>query len=88
MTESQKKDKAATDHDRSHGASRSGELEGVGDARQLWAVSLDQILTVGQVAKGRPVPKQQHPTGEQVTCWVLMGMESNLNYCTVAGGED
>ncbi|MCA9212463.1 MAG: cation transporter [Planctomycetales bacterium] len=43
------------DHDHSghsHGASRSGELEGVSDARLLWAVMLNQILTVGQVVAG------------------------------------
>ena len=36
----------------SHGASRSGELEGVSDSRLLWAVILNQILTVGQVVAG------------------------------------
>lgn len=36
----------------SHGASRSGELEGVSDARLLWAVVLNQLLTVGQVVAG------------------------------------
>lgn len=44
-----------SDHDHSghsHGASRSGELEGVSDARLLWAVVLNQILTVGQVIAG------------------------------------
>lgn len=48
----------ATEHDRdlhrgySHGASRSGELSGVSDARLLWAVGLNQLLTVGQVVAG------------------------------------
>lgn len=36
----------------SHGASHSGELEGVSDARLLWAVILNQLLTVGQVVAG------------------------------------
>ena len=36
----------------SHGASRSAELAGVSDARLLWAVILNQILTVGQVVAG------------------------------------
>ena len=36
----------------SHGASLSGELEGVSDARLLWAVILNQLLTVGQVVAG------------------------------------
>ncbi|MBR9803153.1 cation transporter [bacterium] len=36
----------------SHGASPSGELEGVSDSRLLWAVILNQILTVGQVVAG------------------------------------
>lgn len=36
----------------SHGASRSRELEGISDARLLWAVILNQLLTVGQVVAG------------------------------------
>tara|TARA_R110002096_G_scaffold11_4_gene80 strand:- start:888 stop:1859 length:972 start_codon:yes stop_codon:yes gene_type:complete len=35
-----------------HGLSRSGETEGVSDGRLLWAVILNQLLTVGQVAAG------------------------------------
>ena len=48
-------EKIRTEHDHSghsHGASRSGELEGVSDARLLWAVILNQLLTVGQVIAG------------------------------------
>ena len=44
-----------SDHEHSghsHGASRSGELKSVSDARLLWAVVLNQILTVGQVIAG------------------------------------
>ncbi|TWT64351.1 cation diffusion facilitator family transporter [Rubinisphaera italica] len=47
--------KEHSNHDHSghsHGASRSGELEGVSDSRLLWAVILNQILTVGQVVAG------------------------------------
>lgn len=40
------------DSGHSHGASRSAELDGVSDARLLWAVILNQILTVGQVVAG------------------------------------
>ncbi|TWU02837.1 cation diffusion facilitator family transporter [Stieleria varia] len=36
----------------SHGASRSGELSDVSDARLLWAVGLNQLLTVGQLIAG------------------------------------
>lgn len=36
----------------SHGVSRSGETEGVSDTRLLWAVVLNQLLTVGQVVAG------------------------------------
>lgn len=36
----------------SHGANRSGDLEGVSDARLLWAVVLNQVLTAGQVIAG------------------------------------
>lgn len=43
------------DHDRSghsHDLTRSGEVEGVSDARLLWSVALNQLLTAGQVAGG------------------------------------
>ena len=36
----------------SHGLSRSGEFEGVSDGRLLWAVILNQLLTIGQVGAG------------------------------------
>ena len=36
----------------SHGASRSAELANVSDARLLWAVGLNHLLTVGQVIAG------------------------------------
>lgn len=36
----------------SHGLVRSDEIAGVSDARLLWAVGLNQLLTVGQVAAG------------------------------------
>ena len=55
MTAAQSNETEHSDHDHSghsHGASRSGELEGVSDARLLWAVILNQILTVGQVIAG------------------------------------
>lgn len=55
MTTAKTDETEHSDHDHSghsHGASRSGELEGVSDARLLWAVVLNQILTVGQVIAG------------------------------------
>ena len=36
----------------SHGLTRAGETQGVSDARLLWAVVLNQLLTVGQVVAG------------------------------------
>lgn len=36
----------------SHGLVRSDEIAGVSDARLLWAVGLNQLLTVGQVVAG------------------------------------
>ncbi|KAA5541934.1 cation transporter [Roseiconus nitratireducens] len=35
-----------------HGLTRGGELAGVSDSRLLWAVALNQLLTVGQVIAG------------------------------------
>ncbi len=35
-----------------HGPARGGELAGVSDSRLLWAVGLNQLLTVGQVIAG------------------------------------
>lgn len=52
-SESDKNEHSKHDHaGHSHGASRSSELEGVSDARLLWAVILNQLLTVGQVVAG------------------------------------
>ncbi len=43
----------ADDHTgHSHGVSRTGEVAGVSDARLLWSVVLNQLLTVGQVFAG------------------------------------
>ena len=36
----------------SHGLTRAEEVAGVSDARLLWAVGLNQLLTVGQVVAG------------------------------------
>lgn len=55
MTTTETNETEHSEHDHSghsHGASRSGELEGVSDARLLWAVILNQLLTVGQVVAG------------------------------------
>jgi len=43
------------DHDHaghSHGLTRSGEVAAITDSRLLWAVALNQILTIGQVIAG------------------------------------
>lgn len=49
-------DQALRDRDagegHSHGLTRSDELSGVSDARLLWTVGLNQLLTVGQVIAG------------------------------------
>ncbi|QDT66631.1 cation diffusion facilitator family transporter [Calycomorphotria hydatis] len=48
-------DSRDSDHDHSghsHRVSRGGELEDVSDIRLLWAIILNQLLTVGQIAAG------------------------------------